>query len=88
MIDRIENLRKELPDDNSAFVIKSDVNRFYYTGFRSSAGCLLVTKNSATLFVDFRYYEAATKTVSQGIEVVCYNRLYESLNDVIKKQDI
>ena len=88
MIDRIENLRKELPDDNSAFVIKSDVNRFYYTGFRSSAGCLLVTKNSATLFVDFRYYEAATKTVSQEIDVVCYNRLYESLNDVIKKQDI
>ena len=88
MINRIEYLRKQIPEDKSGFIIKSYVNRFYYTGFHSSAGCLLITKNSATLFVDFRYYEAAKKSVPKGIDVVCYSRLYETLNFVLKKENI
>lgn len=88
MINRIEYLRKQIPEDKSGFIIKSYINRFYYTGFHSSAGCLLITKNSATLFVDFRYYEAAKKSVPKGIDVVCYSILYETLNFVLKKENI
>lgn len=88
MLKRIEELRKYLPNEFSAFLIKSDVNRFYYTGFRSSAGCFLLTKNSIFLLVDFRYFEAASKKVSKDIRVICYHNLYNSINDIFKDEDI
>lgn len=47
-----------------AFLVTSDVNRFYYTGFRSSAGAVLLTRDDATLLIDFRYFEKAKREVS------------------------
>ncbi len=88
MVDRIEKLRNSLPDDKSAFLINSDVNRFYYSGFRSSAGFVLITTESATLFLDFRYYEAATKTVDKSINVVCYKKAFDSINEIICNENI
>ncbi len=88
MVDRIVKLRTSLPDEKSAFLIKSDVNRFYYSGFRSSAGFVLITAESATLLVDFRYFEAATKTVDKSINVVCYKKAFESINEILKAENI
>ena len=88
MLDRIEKLRGIIPDDNTAILITSDVNRFYYSGFKSSAGAVLVTADSVTLLVDFRYIEAATKTAFNYIDVVCYKRLYDSLNEIIEFEGI
>ncbi|MBQ3378553.1 MAG: aminopeptidase P family protein [Clostridia bacterium] len=42
-----------------AALILSDEQRFYLSGFKSSAGFMLVFQNDAYLFVDSRYYEAA-----------------------------
>ena len=86
MIDRITKLKSLLPDEKFAVLITSDENRVYFSSFRSSAGAVLVTKNSATLFVDFRYYLAAKAQAC--IDVVCYNKLYESINDTLKRESI
>lgn len=88
MHNRLEKLRAILPDDKSAFLITSDTNRLYYSGFRSSAGAVFITKTSATLLVDFRYFEAAEKSVSDILEVVCYKRLADTLNELIDKENI
>ena len=88
MLDRIEKLRGIIPDDKTAVLITSDINRFYYSGFKSSAGAVLVTADSVTLLVDFRYIEAATKTAFNHIDVVCYKRLFDSLNEIIESEGI
>lgn len=88
MLNRIEKLRAILPDDKTAFLITSDVNRLYYAGFRSSAGAVFVTKASTTLLVDFRYIEAAKKTVEDGIDIICYNKFIDTLNEIISDERI
>ena len=88
MLDKIQKLREFLSDENTAILITSDVNRFYFSEFKSSAGAMFVTKDKAYLLVDFRYYEAAVKTVPKDIEVLCYNKLFETLNYLIVKFSI
>lgn len=46
-----------------AILIKNDNNRFYITGFPSSAGAVLITENQNQLFIDSRYIEAAEKSL-------------------------
>ena len=49
--------------DNTAALVFTEVNRQYLTGFRSSLGYLLISKNDSCLFVDGRYELAAKNTV-------------------------
>lgn len=88
MLNRIDTLRNILPDSNTAVLITSNVNRFYYSGFRSSAGAVFISKNSAVLLVDFRYYEAAAKSVGSLIDVICYKKLFETINELIVNDNI
>ncbi len=88
MKSRIDKLRNLLTDENSAFLITCDVNRFYFTGFRSSAGAVLITRNRTFLLVDFRYFEAAQKTVTADIEVVCYKKLTDSVNTIASDNNV
>ena len=55
---RIENLRKNLPE-HSAALITNEADCFYLSGFNKSEGMALITSDTARLFVDFRYIEAA-----------------------------
>ncbi len=70
----IEEIRASLSEGEAA-LIKSGANRFYLTGFRSSAGEILVTRHKAYFIVDFRYIEAARAAV-RSAEVI----LMQSLN--------
>ncbi len=88
MLDRIEKLKKILPDGNTAALITSNVNRLYFSGFKSSAGAVLITKNSSNLLVDFRYFEAAHKSVGSVINVICFKNIYDSLNEILSCEDI
>ncbi len=88
MLDRINKLRELLQDEHSAVLITSDVNRFYFSEFRSSAGAVFVTSDSATLLVDFRYYEAAQISVGGKINVICHKKLFDALNDIILDKNI
>lgn len=50
-------------DEQSAVLIQDDQNRFYFTGFHSSNGTLLVSGNDAWLILDGRSIEDARKAV-------------------------
>lgn len=84
----IERLRAFLPDEDTAALITSGVNRFYLSGFRSSAGAVVVTKRRVVLLLDFRYFEAATKKVSSDVEVVRFEKLFDSLNAIFLEEKI
>ncbi len=62
MISRIQTIQAALPP-HAALLVKSEVNRFYLTGFRSSDGFVLISRERAEFFTDSRYIEAARATV-------------------------
>lgn len=62
-MDRIEKLFALLPEEIDSVLITSPVNRRYFTGFASSAGVVLATRERACFLTDFRYIEAAKQRV-------------------------
>lgn len=69
--------------EKSAVLVFTPENRRYLTGFPSSLGYLLMTSKGNRLFVDSRYFEAATKKVT-GAEVCPFGNITEALNEAIK----
>ncbi len=63
MIHRVRALQALLPP-RGALLIESEANRFYLTGFQSSAGFVLLSRERAVFYIDFRYIEAASKAVA------------------------
>ena len=67
---RLMNLRKQLlPGGPDGLLIGSSPNRRYLSGFRGSAGWLLITSSAAYLAVDFRYVEQAREEAG-GFEIL------------------
>ncbi len=58
----VKTIQKEL-DKKSALLVASVPNRFYLTGFETSDGYVLITKDAAVFLIDFRYVEKAKETV-------------------------
>ncbi len=83
---RINGIQSHLKK-NEALIVISEANRLYFTGFSSSAGTLLITKNSAEFFIDFRYFEKAVKSI-RHCNVSLANRLYEQLREYMKAHGI
>ncbi|MBQ8740010.1 MAG: aminopeptidase P family protein [Clostridia bacterium] len=83
---RILNLQENLKD-NEAFLISSGSNRFYLTGFNSSAGTVLITKNKAQFFIDFRYFEKAKNTVD-SCAVTLYDNGDKGIYEFCKQEKI
>ena len=84
----LKALQAFLPDEQTAALITSDVNRRYLSGFASSAGAALVTKTRVRLLLDFRYYEAACRRVQPPTEVVRFTRLVDDLNHIFLSENI
>lgn len=59
---RLQTIGAALPP-HSALLVESAANRFYLTGFRSSAGFVLLSRDRAAFYVDFRYAEKARETI-------------------------
>ena len=68
-------------------IIQNPVNRFYLSGFNSSAGMISVTRNKVVLFVDFRYFEKAKKTV-RNMEVVLTNNFLANIKELLEAEKI
>lgn len=87
MKERVKRLA-ELLSENEAMLITSNQNRFYFTGFPSSAGMVVITHGEARLFIDFRYYEKAKKSVD-SCSVVMATRAFKQVADflVLRKID-
>lgn len=84
--DRIEKLQNFLNHTQSV-ILFSEPNRRYFSGFTSSAGAVIITKNKAYLLVDFRYYEKA-KSIVKNMEVVLCERLYSNIAEILKNEKI
>lgn len=56
-----------------AMLLTGEANRFYASGFASTDGLVLVTRNKSYLITDSRYIEAAKKTVT-GAEIYVLGR--------------
>ena len=86
MINKIEKIQSFLQQGEAALVT-SGQNRFYLTGFPSSAGVVLVTKKNAYFLIDFRYFEKARKTVAH-CEVILHERGGISVMDLLGKDNV
>ena len=84
---KITKLKNFIKENDEALLITSDVNREYFSGFNSSAGAVLVTKEQAYLLVDFRYGEAAEKKC-KSCKVIVFNKLFESIKELVKKHSV
>lgn len=84
--ERIIKIQAEL-ESNEALLVTSHSNRFYLTGFESSAGKVLVTKEIAYFLIDFRYFEKA-KSVVDSCEVMLSERVSGEISELLKKHDI
>jgi Xaa-Pro aminopeptidase len=71
--------------DMDALLVTSGVNRRYVTGFASSAGAALITKEEAFFFTDSRYIEAAANTIKGAtVEMVDSKTTYEDkINNIL-----
>lgn len=83
----VNELRKKLPDAHTAALVATAHNRRYLTGFPSTAGLVLVTKESACFMTDSRYAEAAGRAIGH-MEVLCYSRPMETLKEQLARLDI
>ncbi len=83
---RLKKLQKELSCGVCA-IIQKPVNRLYFSGFSSSAGVIAVTKSKAMLFVDFRYFEKAQKSV-KNMEVILSDSFFRDIKNVLEKENI
>ena len=70
---RISALAQSLPEGCTA-VIENPDNRFYFTGFHSSLGYLVVNKNGAIFLTDSRYVEAAGNQIT-GAQIIEFTSL-------------
>lgn len=84
----IESLQAFLPDSGTAALITSSINNRYLSGFDSTDGAYLITRDKARVLLDFRYFEAASKQVQPPTEVVRFNRLIDDLNNIFLKENI
>ncbi len=86
MIKRIEKLQNRL-EKTEAALISGASNRFYLTGFNSSAGLVLITHKKAVFLIDFRYYEKAKAHVKTA-ETVLSVKPYAQVLEILKKENI
>ncbi len=74
-----------------ALLVTSSVNRFYATGFRASAGEMIITAGGdAALFIDARYFEEASSMI-EGAQVILSSAgdsHYAQLSDYLEKRGI
>ncbi len=72
---------------NTAALVFTPVNRRYLTGFPSSLGYLLMTEDENYLFVDGRYFEAASKKAS-GAKVILIDNIFDQINALLESKNI
>ena len=72
--------------EHAAVLVTSQENRFYLTGFPSSAGAVLVTEKRHIPY-GFRYAEAARRVIS-GCEVVCIKRMNDTLRELMEQNGV
>ena len=83
---RVDRIRNTLPD-SAAALITNEADCFYFSGFLRSEGMVLITKNGATLYVDFRYIEAA-KAACKEVSVKLTAAFFKDIAADLKSENI
>ncbi len=84
---KIEQITNLIDDEKKGALITSDISRRYVTGFKSSAGVVLITKEKSYLLIDFRYFHKAKKYVTD-CEVILLENFREQLTDLLVKHSV
>lgn len=84
---RLAGLQKAMPEEFGAVLVTSPINRRYYTGFRSSAGVLLVTRKKSYFITDSRYHEAAEKLI-EGCTVLLQDKLLLQIKKLLTQHRV
>ncbi len=88
---RIEKLRFEMAKEGiDAVIVSSEYNQLYLSEFSFTDGLLFVTKNSAHLLTDFRYYEMALSLASRDflVSMPPASERLTFINKIIKDEGI
>lgn len=90
MQNRINNLRKQLNNLGvDAVYLTSQTSHRYFTKFDNGDGSLLITKDNAYAFEDFRYIEVAEKLLADSYTVAePKGKRSIWLEDILKKEEI
>lgn len=92
MYKRIKETVKDVEFD--AVLILSPVNRRYITGFKSSAGIVLITPEKTVFFTDFRYFGAVLEaqkngTVNKNIEIKLQDSsVWEMVGEILQGSEM
>lgn len=77
-----KKIAKLLPEGIDAAIFTDENDRFWLTGFRSSAGTVVVGREKSAFYTDFRYIEAAKAAIS-GTEVILLGKQFEQLTEFL-----
>ncbi|MCL2077427.1 MAG: aminopeptidase P family protein [Oscillospiraceae bacterium] len=83
----VSKIMAALHNKNHAAIITSETNRFYATGFSSSAGTLFITKERSYFIIDARYYEKAVEAI-RDCKVVLLEDLTEQAGFIFSAHGI
>lgn len=86
-MDKLTKLVNLFPEDLDAALIVSRPNRLYLTGFDSTLGYVLVSREGSFYLLDSRYYEEAKNSVS-GCEVVKFTDAEGMLKKIAEQLNI
>lgn len=84
---RMQALSSALPDYADGFLLTSESNVFYFTGFPCDAAVLLVTKSGNYFFTDSRYLEAAERVI-QNAEILNSAKIADLLPKICEENGI
>ena len=85
---KIKKIREILPPGAVA-VVENGSNRFYLSGFESSAGLVLITTEEAFLLVDSRYFEAAKKRAEIDVAPIeDFDRMLGGIKTVLLEDSV
>jgi Xaa-Pro aminopeptidase len=90
-MDHFASVRSALEEKGiDALLVTGGYNRRYVTGFPSSAGMAVITKEEAYFFVDSRYIEAATAKIPGAVvrEAYAASAYVERVNEVLEKHGV
>ncbi|MDR0918212.1 MAG: aminopeptidase P family protein [Oscillospiraceae bacterium] len=87
-MNKIEILTDTVLENDECFIVSNDVNRFYLTGFKSSAGFIVGFKGVSYFLVDFRYIEKARSTVKNCVVLLLNSDFFPQLNRLITEHKV
>lgn len=86
---RIERARAKLPEDVGGVLVTSDINRFYFTDLKYTDSAILITRDGAYSFADFRHDGLLKAAVGGLYEIIMPDGpLFAAVNEVLKKEKI